>query len=156
MIEGLDLHLSVDKVGTGGADPGRLAGQAAVLTPAHQYPRGVVLVARLSAGVVLVARHRSAFVDWARRGDGFIVEDDYEWPGSTGAPTNRLVLSGPGDGIPQAPQILPAPRAPVLVLLPSPPTTSMLHRCGQDNIDAPSMWVAAAGAAAALTLRGAC
>jgi DNA-binding transcriptional MocR family regulator len=39
-----------------------------VLTPAHQYPRGVVLA----------ARHRSAFVDWARRQDGFIVEDDYD------------------------------------------------------------------------------
>ena len=39
-----------------------------VLTPAHQYPRGVVLG----------ARHRSAFVDWARREDGFIVEDDYD------------------------------------------------------------------------------
>ena len=56
------------EVGAGGADPGRMTGQAAVLTPAHQYPRGVVLV----------ARHRSAFVDWARREDGFIVEDDYD------------------------------------------------------------------------------
>ena len=60
-------------VGAGGADPAGLelaglAGQAAVLTPAHQYPRGVVLA----------ARHRSAFVDWARRQDGFIVEDDYD------------------------------------------------------------------------------
>jgi GntR family transcriptional regulator / MocR family aminotransferase len=56
------------EVGGGGADPAGLAGQAAVLTPAHQYPRGVVLV----------ARHRSAFVDWARREDGFIIEDDYD------------------------------------------------------------------------------
>ncbi len=55
-------------VGAGGADPDGLAGQAAVLTPAHQYPRGVVLV----------ARHRSAFIDWARQQDGFIVEDDYD------------------------------------------------------------------------------
>ncbi|MFY9933451.1 MAG: PLP-dependent aminotransferase family protein, partial [Streptosporangiaceae bacterium] len=70
-------------VGADGADPAGLAGaglagaglvgaglaaQAAVLTPAHQYPRGVVLA----------ARHRSAFVDWARRADGFIVEDDYD------------------------------------------------------------------------------
>ena len=39
-----------------------------MLTPAHQYPRGVVLG----------ARNRSAFVDWARREDGFIVEDDYD------------------------------------------------------------------------------
>jgi DNA-binding transcriptional MocR family regulator len=42
--------------------------RATVLTPAHQYPRGVVLG----------ARNRSAFVDWARREDGFIVEDDYD------------------------------------------------------------------------------
>ncbi len=55
-------------VGPDGADRRRVAGQAAVLTPAHQYPRGVVLA----------ARHRSAFVDWARRQDGFIVEDDYD------------------------------------------------------------------------------
>ena len=65
------------EVGPAGADPGglapgRLAGRApvraVVLTPAHQYPRGVVLG----------ARNRSAFVDWARREDGFIVEDDYD------------------------------------------------------------------------------
>ena len=58
--------------GAGGADPAGLAGQAAVratvLTPAHQYPRGMVLA----------ARNRSAFVDWARREDGFIVEDEYD------------------------------------------------------------------------------
>jgi len=41
---------------------------ALLLTPAHQYPRGVVLG----------ARNRSAFADWARREDGFIVEDDYD------------------------------------------------------------------------------
>ena len=65
------------EVGPAGADPGGLAPgrlavrapvRAVVLTPAHQYPRGVVLG----------ARNRSAFVDWARREDGFIVEDDYD------------------------------------------------------------------------------
>jgi GntR family transcriptional regulator / MocR family aminotransferase len=65
------------EVGPGGADPGGLAPgwlagrapvRATVLTPAHQYPRGVVLG----------ARNRSAFVDWARQEDGFIVEDDYD------------------------------------------------------------------------------
>jgi GntR family transcriptional regulator/MocR family aminotransferase len=55
-------------VGASGADPGGLAAQAAVLTPAHQYPRGAVLA----------AGNRSAFTDWARREDGFIVEDDYD------------------------------------------------------------------------------
>jgi GntR family transcriptional regulator / MocR family aminotransferase len=56
------------EVGASGASPDGLTGRAAVLTPAHQYPRGVVLA----------ARYRSAFVDWARREDGFIVEDDYD------------------------------------------------------------------------------
>jgi GntR family transcriptional regulator/MocR family aminotransferase len=61
------------EVGPGGADPGGLAPgglavRAVVLTPAHQYPRGVVLG----------AMKRSAFADWARREDGFIVEDDYD------------------------------------------------------------------------------
>ncbi len=75
------------EVGPGGADPGGLAPgwlapgslapgslagrapvRAVVLTPAHQYPRGVVLA----------AKNRSAFVDWARREDGFLVEDDYD------------------------------------------------------------------------------
>jgi GntR family transcriptional regulator / MocR family aminotransferase len=56
------------EVGAGGADPGGMAGQAALLTPAHQHP----------LGVVLVPRNRSAFIDWARREDGFIVEDDYD------------------------------------------------------------------------------
>ena len=60
------------EVGPAGADPDGLTGRApvraAVLTPAHQYPRGVVLG----------ARNRSAFADWARREDGFIVEDDYD------------------------------------------------------------------------------
>jgi len=65
------------EVGPAGADPGGLAPgwlagrapvRAVVLSPAHQYPRGVVL----GAG------NRSAFVDWARREDGFLVEDDYD------------------------------------------------------------------------------
>ena len=58
------------EVGAGGASPDDLApgAQAVVLTPAHQYPRGVVLA----------ARNRSAFVDWVRQRDGFIVEDDYD------------------------------------------------------------------------------
>jgi GntR family transcriptional regulator/MocR family aminotransferase len=42
--------------------------QVAVVTPAHQSP----------TGVVLAARRRHALVDWARRNDAFIVEDDYD------------------------------------------------------------------------------
>jgi len=57
-----------DGLAPDGLAPGGLAARAAVLTPAHQYPRGVVLG----------ARNRSAFADWARREDGFIVEDDYD------------------------------------------------------------------------------
>jgi DNA-binding transcriptional MocR family regulator len=68
VLQAAGLATAALQVGADGADPAGLAGQAAVLTPAHQYPRGMVLA----------ARHRSAFVDWARREDGFIVEDDYD------------------------------------------------------------------------------
>ncbi|MBT2207089.1 PLP-dependent aminotransferase family protein [Actinomadura sp. NEAU-AAG7] len=57
-------------VGADGADPAGLTEHvgAALLTPAHQYPRGVVLAPVVRAG----------FVAWARRRDGFLVEDDYD------------------------------------------------------------------------------
>jgi GntR family transcriptional regulator/MocR family aminotransferase len=42
--------------------------EAAVVTPAHQYP----------TGVVLAPERRAALVDWARRRDALIVEDDYD------------------------------------------------------------------------------
>jgi GntR family transcriptional regulator/MocR family aminotransferase len=42
--------------------------QAVVVTPAHQSP----------TGVVLTAARRHALADWARRGGGFIIEDDYD------------------------------------------------------------------------------
>jgi GntR family transcriptional regulator / MocR family aminotransferase len=53
-----------------GADPAGLSGGAGVvlLTPAHQHPRGVVLA----------PRRRTAFVEWARRTDGYLIEDDYD------------------------------------------------------------------------------
>jgi DNA-binding transcriptional MocR family regulator len=38
----------------------------------------VVITAGYPRGVVLAAKNRSAFVDWARRQDGFLVEDDYD------------------------------------------------------------------------------
>ena len=41
---------------------------AVIVTPAHQFP----------AGVVLSARRRAALLDWARRTGGLIVEDDYD------------------------------------------------------------------------------
>ncbi|WP_064745487.1 PLP-dependent aminotransferase family protein [Pseudonocardia acaciae] len=57
-------------VGRDGADPGELTSRAgaALLTPAHQHPRGVVLA----------PDRRAAFVAWARRRDGYLIEDDYD------------------------------------------------------------------------------
>jgi GntR family transcriptional regulator/MocR family aminotransferase len=58
------------RVGDGGAAPGDLTGEVALvmLTAAHQYPRGVVLA----------PDRRMAFVALARRQDAYIVEDDYD------------------------------------------------------------------------------
>jgi GntR family transcriptional regulator/MocR family aminotransferase len=42
--------------------------QAVVVTPAHQSP----------TGVVLSAARRHELVDWARRGGGYVIEDDYD------------------------------------------------------------------------------
>ena len=42
--------------------------RAVVVTPAHQAP----------TGVVLSAERRHALADWARRGDAFVIEDDYD------------------------------------------------------------------------------
>ena len=55
-------------VGAGGADPDDAAGQAALLTPAHQHP----------TGVVLAPRHRYRLIAWAREHDAFLIEDDYD------------------------------------------------------------------------------
>lgn len=41
---------------------------AVIVTPAHQYP----------TGVVLGARRRAELIEWAERGDRLIVEDDYD------------------------------------------------------------------------------
>jgi GntR family transcriptional regulator/MocR family aminotransferase len=42
--------------------------ECAVVTPAHQFP----------SGVVLSAERRAALLDWADEADGLIVEDDYD------------------------------------------------------------------------------
>jgi GntR family transcriptional regulator/MocR family aminotransferase len=55
--EGLDVAALEDS----GAD-------AVVMTPAHQFP----------TGVVLSARRRAAVVEWAERGDRLVIEDDYD------------------------------------------------------------------------------
>lgn len=41
---------------------------AVIVTPAHQFPMGVVLA----------PARRTALVDWAARGDRFVLEDDYD------------------------------------------------------------------------------
>ncbi|MGH3171948.1 MAG: PLP-dependent aminotransferase family protein [Trebonia sp.] len=41
---------------------------AVIVTPAHQFP----------AGVVLSAQRRAALIDWARRTGGLVIEDDYD------------------------------------------------------------------------------
>ncbi|MEW9553571.1 PLP-dependent aminotransferase family protein [Nonomuraea sp. NPDC050783] len=51
-----------------GLDVRRLSGEAALVTPAHQYPTGVVL----SPG------RRAALVEWAHAGGRFVLEDDYD------------------------------------------------------------------------------
>jgi GntR family transcriptional regulator/MocR family aminotransferase len=46
----------------------RTGAQAVLVTPAHQYPMGAVLS----------ADRRGALAEWARRRDGWILEDDYD------------------------------------------------------------------------------
>jgi GntR family transcriptional regulator/MocR family aminotransferase len=59
---GVDLEgLDVDALSASGAE-------AVVVTPAHQFP----------TGVVLSPRRRAALIEWADRGDRLIIEDDYD------------------------------------------------------------------------------
>jgi GntR family transcriptional regulator/MocR family aminotransferase len=62
------VHVPVDEFGLDVGALGQSGAQVAVVTPAHQSP----------TGVVLAAKRRHALVDWARRNDGFIIEDDYD------------------------------------------------------------------------------
>jgi GntR family transcriptional regulator / MocR family aminotransferase len=56
-----DQGIQVDRLATVGAD-------AVLVTPAHQFP----------TGMVLAAQRRGALMEWARRNDAVIVEDDYD------------------------------------------------------------------------------
>jgi GntR family transcriptional regulator/MocR family aminotransferase len=56
-----DRGIDVDELAATGA-------RAVVVTPAHQSP----------TGVLLAPERRHALVDWARRVDGYIIEDDYD------------------------------------------------------------------------------
>ncbi|HEY6279984.1 MAG TPA: PLP-dependent aminotransferase family protein [Streptosporangiaceae bacterium] len=62
------VHVPVDGLGIDVAALESSGAQVTVVTPAHQSP----------TGVVLAAERRHALVDWARRHDAFIVEDDYD------------------------------------------------------------------------------
>jgi GntR family transcriptional regulator/MocR family aminotransferase len=69
--EAIGLRVVYVPVDDEGLDVAALAASGAavvVVTPAHQAP----------TGVVLSAARRHALADWARRGGGFIVEDDYD------------------------------------------------------------------------------
>lgn len=66
---GLDLvPVPVDSEGIDVAALAHSAARAVLVTPAHQYP----------TGVVLSPRRRAALVAWARERDGLVVEDDYD------------------------------------------------------------------------------
>lgn len=62
------VPVAVDELGV---DVDRLSDsecEAVVLTPAHQYP----------TGVVLASERRAALLDWSEERDGLVVEDDYD------------------------------------------------------------------------------
>jgi GntR family transcriptional regulator / MocR family aminotransferase len=66
---GIDVcYIPVDEQGLVVGELNTSGAQAVVVTPAHQSP----------TGVVLSPARRHALTDWARRGGGFVIEDDYD------------------------------------------------------------------------------
>jgi DNA-binding transcriptional MocR family regulator len=66
---GIELAgVPVDEEGIDVAALARTPARAVLVTPAHQYP----------TGVVLSPRRRSALIEWARDVDALIIEDDYD------------------------------------------------------------------------------
>ena len=61
-------YVPVDEQGLVVSDLAASGAQAVVVTPAHQAP----------TGVILSAPRRHALTDWARRGGGYVIEDDYD------------------------------------------------------------------------------
>ena len=61
-------YLPVDEQGLVTGELAASGAQAVVVTPAHQSP----------TGVVLSPARRHALTEWARRGGGYVVEDDYD------------------------------------------------------------------------------
>jgi GntR family transcriptional regulator/MocR family aminotransferase len=71
VVEEAGLAVSPVPVDEDGLDVSALrdsGADAVVVTPAHQFP----------TGVVLSARRRAELIEWAERGDRLIVEDDYD------------------------------------------------------------------------------
>ena len=61
-------YVPVDEQGVVVSELATSGAQAVVVTPAHQSP----------TGVVLSPLRRHALTDWARRGGGYVIEDDYD------------------------------------------------------------------------------
>ncbi|HUN33178.1 MAG TPA: PLP-dependent aminotransferase family protein [Trebonia sp.] len=61
-------YVPVDEQGLVISELAASGAQAVVVTPAHQSP----------TGVVLSPSRRHALTDWARRGGGYVIEDDYD------------------------------------------------------------------------------
>jgi GntR family transcriptional regulator / MocR family aminotransferase len=61
-------YVPVDEHGLVVSELAASGAQAVVVTPAHQSP----------TGVVLSPPRRHALTDWARRGGGYVIEDDYD------------------------------------------------------------------------------
>jgi GntR family transcriptional regulator/MocR family aminotransferase len=61
-------YVPVDEQGLVVSELAASGAQAVVVTPAHQSP----------TGVVLSPARRSALTGWARRGGGYVIEDDYD------------------------------------------------------------------------------
>ena len=62
------VGVPVDGDGLVVAELERTAASVVMATPAHQYP----------TGVVLAPARRAALLDWGRRHDGMVIEDDYD------------------------------------------------------------------------------
>jgi GntR family transcriptional regulator/MocR family aminotransferase len=62
------VYVPVDECGLVVRELAASGAQAVVVTPAHQAP----------TGVVLSPPRRRALADWARRGGGYVIEDDYD------------------------------------------------------------------------------
>jgi DNA-binding transcriptional MocR family regulator len=62
------VHVPVDGEGINVAALARTGARTVLVTPAHQYP----------TGVVLSPARRAALIAWARSVDGVIIEDDYD------------------------------------------------------------------------------